>query len=407
MTTINRGAAVAHGFAALWSALYLGLGIAWLFGAGGNPADPAVDATLADGPALSLFGIWGPRASAAVLVGLAAVGLVLAVLLVRPARSRAAAWAVTGAAVALGLTLAVVLPDFRLLAMVGYTPILAVLALFGALPDHAEFWPWPLQNLAVLSAAGLAFLVSAADYRRRSAPSDEDRWTPEVAARWGRRATAVAVAVPVGYAITRFAWAFGIPLGVTQDLLDELGDAVWVGAALGTLALGGAVLTLGLVLRFGEVFPRWMPIVRGRRVPVRLATVPARLVAVVIASAGLMFVRLAVTGANEGLPFTTSDVAAWLPEMFWPLWAAALAAASYAYEVRRRATGGTATGGTATGGTATGGTATGGTATDGTATDGTATGTPRPARPAPPATPAARTADRSAAPVPAPGPRTP
>jgi hypothetical protein len=386
MRTINRRVAV-HAFAAVWSTLYLGLGLAWLFGAGGNPADPAVDATLADNPSLSLFGLWGPRASAAVLAGLALLGLVLSVLMVRPARSRPAAWAVTGAGVALGLTLAVVLPDFRLLAMIGYTPILAVLALVGALPDQAYFWPWPLVNLAVLSVAGLAFLMTASDYRRRSAPSDVDRRTPEAATRWGRGAVAVAVAVPVGYAITRFAWALGIPLGVTQDLLDELGNAVWVGAALGALALGGAVLTLGLTQRWGEVFPRWMPVVRGRAVPVRLATVPARLVAVVVASAGLMFVRLAVTGTNEGLPFTTSDIAAWLPEMFWPLWGAALAAAAYAYEVRRRATGGMR-------------------GPQGEASRAGLTGTPPRVRPAPEATRVARTGDRTAAPVPVPGPRT-
>jgi hypothetical protein len=351
--------------AAVLSALYLGLGLAWLFGAGGNPADPAVDPAIADTPGLSLLGMWGPAAGAAILAGLGAAGLVLAVLLVRLPGSRL----VLGAAVGLGLVLCVALPDYRLLAMVAYTPIIAVLAVVGALPDGAPIWPWPIVHQALLTLAGLAFLAGAADYRRRFAPSAPRGVDPVRLRRWGRLAVGVAVAVPVGYAVTRFAWALGIPLGITQELLDELGDGVYAGAALATLAVGGAVLTLGLVQRWGEVFPRWMPVVRGRPVPVRLATVPARAVAVIVTSAGLMFVRMAVAGGFGGMPFDGSDVAAWLPELFWPLWGVALAAASYAYALRR------------------------------------ATGTPHPARPAPPAPAAARTAHRSAARVPAPAPR--
>jgi hypothetical protein len=68
-----------------------------------------------------------------------------------------------------------------------------------------------------------------------------------------------------------------------------------------------------------------------------LAVVPAFAVALAVASAGLMFVRFAVTGGiAESFPGEDSDVAAWLPELFWPLWAVALAGAAYAYWLRRR-----------------------------------------------------------------------
>ncbi len=157
------------------------------------------------------------------------------------------------------------------------------------------------------------------------------------APRWGRWATALAVAVPLGYATTRYAWALGVPLGVSQELLDSLGSRVYLGAGLATLAVGGAVLTLGLVQRWGEVFPRWIPVLRGHRVPVPLAVVPAGIVSVVVASAGLMFLRFGVSGGfGANFPGGNGDVAAWLPEMFWPLWGAALAAAAWAYAVRRR-----------------------------------------------------------------------
>jgi hypothetical protein len=246
--------------------------------------------------------------------------------------------------IALAVALAVLLPDFRLIAAIAYTPILLVLTLFGGTPGDVTLWPWPVVNMAVLSLAGLAWFVAVVEDagRRRWEAADDGRdrigHMSGVAARWGRRATGLAVVLPLGYAVTRYAWALGIPLGVSPELLDELGKGVYAGAGLATLGVLGAVLTLGLVQQWGEVFPRWMIGVRGRPVPVGLAVVPAAIVSVVVTSAGLMFVRLGITGRfAENLPGGTSDVAAWLPEMFWPLWGAALAAATYAYWLRRRA----------------------------------------------------------------------
>lgn len=338
-----------------WSAAYLGLGIAWLTGAGGNPADPAVDGS----SRLSLLGLLGPKAGAAVITALAGFGLLLGLVLARQRPSshpRLLSRLPVIAAAGLGVLLAVVLPDYRLLAAVGYTPILLVLTVLGRLPDGVNLWPWPVVNMALLSVAGLAWVAAAVVHHRRvnracvrcgrgmaegtAAAADADvhlPWThPRVAARWGRWAVAAAVAVPVGYAVTRYAWALGIPLGVSQRLLDDLGPGVYAGAALATLGVGGAVLTLGLVQRWGEVFPRWLVGLAGRRVPVWLAMVPAAGVSVAVTSAGLMFVRFWVTGQLDALPGEASDVAAWLPEMFWPLWGVALATATYAYWLRRR-----------------------------------------------------------------------
>ena len=337
---------LAQAVAACWSLVYLGLGIAWLAGAGGNPADPAVD----DAPGLSLLTTWGPQAGAAAITGLAALGVLLSGVLPAtppaPGRVGLLRRLPTLAAAALGLVLAVVLPDYRLLAAVAYTPILLVLWSFGAVPEGVNVWPWPVIDMAVLTLAGVAWLATAVAQHRRIAGActacgrgrRDPSWTrPEAAVRWGRWATAVAVVVPLGYAATRYAWALGIPLGVSRQLLDDLGPAVYAGAALATLAVAGAVLTLGLIQRWGEVFPRWIPWLRGRSVPVALAVVPASVVSVVLASAGLMFVRFAITGTlAANFPGENDDIAAWLPELFWPLWAAALAAATYAYWLRRR-----------------------------------------------------------------------
>jgi hypothetical protein len=104
------------------------------------------------------------------------------------------------------------------------------------------------------------------------------------------------------------------------------------------VAIGGAILTLGLIQRWGEVFPRWVPFLAGRRVPPALAIVPAAVVAILVTSAGLMFVRLTLLRtANDVFTFIDpEDWAALGPELLWPIWGVALAAATLAYYLRRR-----------------------------------------------------------------------
>ena len=60
-----------------------------------------------------------------------------------------------------------------------------------------------------------------------------------------------------------------------------------LGLFLATFGLVGAVLILGLVQRWGEVFPRWMIGLAGRRVPIALAVVPASLVSVLLIVGGI------------------------------------------------------------------------------------------------------------------------
>lgn len=358
----RRLAALALPVAGLWSAGELAAGIAWLRGAPGNPAVPRPD----EAPGLSVLHLMTPDVGAAALAGLGAVGLVLVGAMAVQRRSitggaarrlgrghgaggsrrdaRGGVTLVVALATALGAVLTLVLPDYRLLAWTAYLPIIAVMSVVGTMPEGVDVWPWPVVHMALATLGGLALVVAAAQHRRLTARcSDCGRSaSPGRFAAWAVRrapwAVGVAVAIPVGYAVTRLAWALGIPFGISREMLDELGDIVWMGAGLAALALGGAVLTLGLVQRWGEVFPRWMLGVRGRRVPIALAVVPASVVSVLVASAGLMFVRYALAGGfGAGVPGEESDVAAWLPEMFWPVWGAALALATYAYAVRRRA----------------------------------------------------------------------
>jgi hypothetical protein len=110
------------------------------------------------------------------------------------------------------------------------------------------------------------------------------------------------------------------------------------GLGLALLALGGAVLTVGLVQPWGEVWPGWLPVLGGQPVPVRFPVTFALGVSVLVMVAGLFFVRAVLTGAGlTGAPSGADEqVAAWLPEMFWPLWSLALAGATFGYRERRR-----------------------------------------------------------------------
>ena len=120
----------------------------------------------------------------------------------------------------------------------------------------------------------------------------------------------------------------GIP-DVYQEGKEE---GLWIaGAALASFGMVGAVLTLGLVQRWGEVFPRWMVGLGGRPVPPMMAVVPAVFVSVLVTAASFMFLRVVLI---DGV--TAETWAFTLPEVFWVVWGAALFVAALAYHRRRR-----------------------------------------------------------------------
>ncbi|PSL01324.1 hypothetical protein CLV30_11454 [Haloactinopolyspora alba] len=85
------------------------------------------------------------------------------------------------------------------------------------------------------------------------------------------------------------------------------------------------------------MFPRWIPVLRGRRVPIGLAVGPAMFVAAIVTSAGLGLYRSAFDGSAL-LSLRTDTWAAIGPELLWPLWGVALAAGALGYYLRRRGT---------------------------------------------------------------------
>ncbi|WP_327412123.1 hypothetical protein [Streptomyces sp. NBC_01233] len=107
-----------------------------------------------------------------------------------------------------------------------------------------------------------------------------------------------------------------------------------------------ALLTLGLVRPWGEVVPRWVPVLGGRRIPTAAAVIPAMAGATVVtglcAYAGLNYVFHFVQPLNDtGETFPTSGPEMWaLMICYVPLvaWGPLLAAVTIAYHRRRRST---------------------------------------------------------------------
>jgi hypothetical protein len=148
-------------------------------------------------------------------------------------------------------------------------------------------------------------------------------------------------------------WRVGIALGFSMGISSAAGvDAssglvrgwgVFYVLALTVLSEAISLLSLGLVQPWGEVFPRWIPFLGGRRVP----PVPATLVAatgavalmVIWTFATVNFFRLTLAGPpGQGLEFTNAWWEALVIACYVPLllWGPLLLVVTGAYYQRRR-----------------------------------------------------------------------
>jgi len=158
---------------------------------------------------------------------------------------------------------------------------------------------------------------------------------------WARRAAVAAIVTTVPSALWRIAMAVGVPVGVSDEVLAERfafpswGTAYVFGLSL--LLVGLASLTLGLVQPWGEVVPRWMPVVGGKRVPPLAAVVPAAAGAALLTllwiSAMSNFGAISEDFGLKG-PAEAVVLACYAPLLAWgPL----LGAVTVSYHRRRRA----------------------------------------------------------------------
>lgn len=167
-------------------------------------------------------------------------------------------------------------------------------------------------------AAGWLWLVIAA---LRGTPLAE-RLTATVR-RHRKALTIVAALGPVPYALARATWLTPWPQfsGPVADINPE--TRLW-GLLLGGAALLGTVLTLGLIRPWGEVFPRWMPGLAGRRVPIRAAAIPGGVVAAVLTvSAVPMIVAMLTTDLrplDKALSLLVFPFGVWGPALALAVW---------------------------------------------------------------------------------------
>ena len=78
--------------------------------------------------------------------------------------------------------------------------------------------------------------------------------------------------------IWRIVLGVGIPVGFHGELAESLAGPGWITIyviVLSVVTEAAAYLAVGLVRPWGEVFPSWVPRLRGRTVPVMGAVIPA------------------------------------------------------------------------------------------------------------------------------------
>lgn len=158
-----------------------------------------------------------------------------------------------------------------------------------------------------------------------------------------RWAVMVAHAIPLivlPASIWRIVLGFGVTMGASRSMLENDGMPGWGTVYVLVLSLvseAAALISLGLVRPWGEIAPRWMPLIGGRRIPPLAAVVPAVI-------GGLLLTAIwtfAISGifdmqAIHGTGWRLLMYACYLPTLLWgPL----LLLITHAYWVRRRQSG--------------------------------------------------------------------
>jgi hypothetical protein len=196
----------------------------------------------------------------------------------------------------------------------------------------------PLYVLGALATGALwaAVIVrTVGDGRERCAECGRVVWGRGTrsawAASWVRIVTWAAALCPVPYAALRLTWLTPWPVGISHEELVESPGIRLFGLLLGAAAIGGCLLTLGLTYRWGEVFPGWVPWLRGRPVPITAAVGPALVVAAALTVGGHSIVQAAMAEADGWW-----EAIGLLLIFPLPVWGPLLGVAAIGYSRRRR-----------------------------------------------------------------------
>ncbi len=340
--------------AVAWSLVYAALGIYWMMSGRGFPYSP--ESASGDlGPLL------GRSSSGVAWIVVLMAGIPAAIMgtaMLRGLRGRVLRTLFIAAGALLAGVLLLFMTGLDLLVKFGYS-LYAILSLFTD-PEIGRkilgsWTQWATIHELLCLLGGFLWLAATVCYARLSSDAclycgrrnGPEVWTnPDQAARWGRMAVYVGVVTPVFYALTRYVWALGFPLGMNEELFrlgQESGKWIFGALFFGNFMLVGAALMLGLVQSWGEIFPRWMIGLSGRRVPIALAVVPASLASVLLVVGGIgiwsglpqMVTNAAAAGA-EGMGLVGEIIFQLGPTLLFPVWGLALVLATLGYYYRRR-----------------------------------------------------------------------
>lgn len=345
-------------FAALIaSAVITGLPIVWL-------ADPTLSpfASLQT-PSLATL-LLDPTAAALLALAAGAAGVVLAAPLARGREGRPRSKAAGVAAGGIAITFSFLFGSMSSIALTGYlfgaaaviaglvtigvtvvrAPRLGVALLAGLVLVIAAAVLWAGLNLGGVAAfavtlggalvAGLPGfaivalgLISALVWAalaimtlRSVGPGRLTSWM----VRHRTTSTILAALGPLPYVVARASWVTPWPLfGPSTVHLDPA--MLVTGLVIGAGAAAASLLTLGLILPWGRVFPDWMPRIGGRPVPVGVAAVPGFIAAGILCIAAVPM--LLTTIGQTDAPIDALLVNLVLPFWYWgPMLALAVGA---------------------------------------------------------------------------------
>src|SRR5512139_192727 len=233
--------------AVAWSLIYTALGIYWAIGGHGFPYTTE---TMSDdlGP---LAGRLGPGVARVVVLMAGIPAAAMGTAMQRGVRGRLLRPLFIIAGTLLAGTLLLLMTSLDLLVRVGYFPSMVL----GHLPAEksqaylAGWTQWSTIHQLLCMLGGFLWLAATVCHARRSGDAclycgrrdGPEGWTSRAsAARWGRLAVYVAMVAPAFYALTRFAWVLGLPLGLSEEQFRNNQENALV--ISGALSLGAFVL---------------------------------------------------------------------------------------------------------------------------------------------------------------------
>ncbi|WP_242910652.1 hypothetical protein [Actinomadura terrae] len=171
----------------------------------------------------------------------------------------------------------------------------------------------------------------------------------EGAQRWAVLAAYATTLVVLPSCLWRLAFgAFDLPIVEHREVSGDMDDDLpgwlpgWVYMVLlSAVSEALAFLAVGLVNRWGEVVPKWVPFWGGRRIPPLAAVIPAGLGASLLIANSFFALFFAESNENFDKTFAHEWQLNLLRVCYAPLlaWGPLLAVLTVAYYVRRRRTG--------------------------------------------------------------------